>query len=1142
VNPDRFKRVMALFEEILELPAGERTARLTALCGDDGDLRREVESLLDQAGVDDGFLESGSPGEVLREHLESLGGETEQPPTAKKIPARIGPYRILGRLGLGGMGIVYEAEQENPRRRIALKILRTPFLSEQLRSRFERESEILGRLRHPGIAHIYEAGVADTSDGEPVPYYAMELVKGIPLTRYAENHALDARARLALMAKVCDAVEHAHGHGVIHRDLKPDNILVDERGEPRILDFGVARIVDREMAAHSMATATGLLIGTLPYMSPEQVGPRPDRIDARSDVYALGVIAFELLADRLPIDVAGVSIAEAARRIREEDAPHLGAVDRRYRGDVGTIVEKALHKQPRHRYASAAELGLDIRRHLADEPILARPPSGFYQLRKFAQRHRAIVAGVLVAFLALIAGTIVATRQALIAQEERATAVDLQHHAERQAYRAHIAAAATAVESHDMVLARGNLEAVSEALRAWEWRHLHSRLDQSSLAIEAGTAGKHTELRFGEGDGHIGVFASSTVPWVVFKVLLAGDTRPGERFPVGMSRPLLAPPDLLWQVTRSVHFARGESQVEVSDPSGVERAVLRRCGDASEAAYVRRLAPDGGHALLSTAGSVTARLCDLRSGKGGPSFPIPYAWAFALSADGSTVALSPKSDEGSSRVELYSTLNGARVGTLPVPSDDVTDLDLRADGKLVAAGSYNGVLRLWDVQTGLLLAERRGHGGQYIYAVSFSPDGARIATGSSDRTIHLWSADLSGAPGVLHGHTDDVVDVGFSSDGSRLASVDRSGSIRVFDLEDRLAEPEVLRGHGSYVNPVCHSPDGRLIVSGSWDGTVKVWEAATGNELVTLDLRSGVDAELGVTGLAIDTDGARLAVATTRAGVVLLDLVTGDILGSAHPGDRFSAVEFSPDGETLFAGTSWEDLLLLDSRTLEVVGREPFGLPFAWSPDGTRLLLRDSETSLSIRRGQRGPMIARLEPVDDDTSAVAWSPDSKRVVTASADGVVRVWDGWTGNPLGHLGTFTGGVHAARFHPDGTRIAIAGADGVIRLFDPVTREELVQLRGHEAYVFDLSWSPGGDTLVSASGDGTLRLWHTVPRRRRLEFRARWSDLRKEGARLVQDLLGEAGAAGAVAERLRGEAALDPGLRMAALTELLLHESR
>ena len=207
---NRFDRVMAVFEEILEVPPEKRNSRLRDICGEDDDLCTQVESLLEQAAADDGFLETGTPGDVVREHLESLSRENDQQKTEIKLPERIGPYKILGLLGRGGMGTVYEAQQNKPRRRIALKVLRASFLRDEVRARFEQEAQILGRLRHSGIAHVYEAGLTSENDGEPLPYFAMELVEGLPLTAYARGRGLDTRQRLELMAQICDAVEHAH--------------------------------------------------------------------------------------------------------------------------------------------------------------------------------------------------------------------------------------------------------------------------------------------------------------------------------------------------------------------------------------------------------------------------------------------------------------------------------------------------------------------------------------------------------------------------------------------------------------------------------------------------------------------------------------------------------------------------------------------------------------------------------------------------------------------------------------------------------------------------------------------------------------------------------------------------------------------
>ncbi len=325
---------------------------------------------------------------------------------------RLGHYRIVRKIAEGGMGAVYEAEQENPRRTVALKIVRSGFASDELLRRFQHEAQILGRLHHPGIAQVFEAGTAPTPSG-PQPFFAMELVDGEPLTDYAERHRLGVRGRLELMVKICDAVHHAHQKGVIHRDLKPANILVDARGQPKILDFGVARATDSDLRSATLQTDVGQLLGTLPYMSPEQVAADPLELDTRSDVYALGVILYELLAGRRPYDLSAKMIHEAARVIRETDPVPISSIDRVFRGDVEIIVEKALEKDKTRRYASAAELAVDIERHLRDEPIVARPASAIYHLQKFARRNKALVLSASAVFLALVAGLIASRRQAV---------------------------------------------------------------------------------------------------------------------------------------------------------------------------------------------------------------------------------------------------------------------------------------------------------------------------------------------------------------------------------------------------------------------------------------------------------------------------------------------------------------------------------------------------------------------------------------------------------------------------------------------------------------------------------------------------------------------------------------------------------
>lgn len=335
------------------------------------------------------------------------------PSTAKTFPETIGHYRILCLIGEGGMGAVYKAEQDHPRRLVALKVIKAGWASPEMLRRFEQESQALGRLHHPGIAQIFEAGSADTGFGVQ-PFFAMELIQGKPLMEYADRHKLNPRQRLALMIQLCDAVQHAHQRGIIHRDLKPGNILVDEFGKPKILDFGLARATDSDAQA-TRQTGMGELLGTLAYMSPEQVLADPLAVDTRSDVYALGVILYELLAGKMPYTLSR-QLHEAVRTIQQTDAAPLSAVSRVYRGDIETIVAKALEKDKNRRYGSAAALAGDLQRYLDDQPITAKPASTSYQLQKFARRHKALMAGVAAVFVVLVLGIVASTWEAVKAR------------------------------------------------------------------------------------------------------------------------------------------------------------------------------------------------------------------------------------------------------------------------------------------------------------------------------------------------------------------------------------------------------------------------------------------------------------------------------------------------------------------------------------------------------------------------------------------------------------------------------------------------------------------------------------------------------------------------------------------------------
>lgn len=411
-----FQRAEALFKEALIVEPGRRASFVESKCAGDSALHDEVMALLAADSSEAaGALDSGVSG-----HLGDL---------KPRDPTEVGAYSILGRIGEGGMGVVYEARQRRPERTVALKVVRPGVMTRSMLRRFEHETELLGRLSHPGIAAIYDAGIADDR-----PYFAMELVKGEPLTTYAREHHLGTRQRVALMAKVADALQHAHERGVIHRDLKPGNILVQADGEPKILDFGVARATDGDIQTVTLQTDIGQLIGTVPYMSPEQAAGESSEVDTRSDVYSLGVVLYELLAGRLPYAVKDKLVHEAVRVIREDEPTPLSSVNKVFRGDLDTIVGTALEKEKSRRYDSPAALAADLRRYLHNETILARPASTAYQLTKFARRHQLLV-GALAAVLVILVSALVllsvglavvtsqreiARRQVLIAEEVNA--------------------------------------------------------------------------------------------------------------------------------------------------------------------------------------------------------------------------------------------------------------------------------------------------------------------------------------------------------------------------------------------------------------------------------------------------------------------------------------------------------------------------------------------------------------------------------------------------------------------------------------------------------------------------------------------------------------------------------------------------
>lgn len=378
----RWARLQEIFAGALQLPPHERPAFIAAQTAGDNALKSEVESLLrHHESANDTFLTPATP---------PFDRDAPPEPADRLVGQRVDEFTIDRVLAVGGMGTVYAATQDQPRRTVALKVINRVLPSSDVHRRFRFEAEVLARLRHPHIAQVYKAGTVDIA-GVPVPYFALEYVpQARPIHQCAREQNLDPHARLILFAKVCDAVHHGHQRGIIHRDLKPANILIDEAGEPKVIDFGVARATDADVALTTQCTQAGQIIGTMQYMSPEQCDADPHELDTRSDVYALGVILYELMAGVLPYET-GTTLIHAARIIRESPPRPLREVAaQRIHRDIETIIHKSLEKDRDRRYASVADLAQDLRRHLAGEPIEARPPTAWAHAFRWIFRHPAL--------------------------------------------------------------------------------------------------------------------------------------------------------------------------------------------------------------------------------------------------------------------------------------------------------------------------------------------------------------------------------------------------------------------------------------------------------------------------------------------------------------------------------------------------------------------------------------------------------------------------------------------------------------------------------------------------------------------------------------------------------------------------------
>ena len=989
-------------------------------------------------------------------------GETKEEASIGDKVRYFGDYELLEEIARGGMGVVYKARQSNLNRIVALKmILAGQFAGQEDVQRFYTEAEAAAQLDHPGIVPIFEIG-----EHQGQHYFSMGFVDGTSLADEISDGPIDPQRAATLLRDVATAIEYAHQRGVIHRDLKPANILLDQSGQPKVTDFGLAKRIQED----SGLTGTGQILGTPAYMPPEQAAGKADQVGPLADVYSLGAVLYCLLTGRPPFQAA--SPMDTLLQVLQRDVVSPRALVSQVPLDLETICLKCLEKPSLRRYASADALQQELDRFLTGRPIEARPISQPQRLWRWCKRNPALAAlysmsaAVLIAFG--IGGPMVASQQSRLAEQ----AIENQRIAEGNAYAAQMLLAQRHWEDANLVQLNATLDKYNDRpeQQNFEWNYWR-RLAQSDLATFKIHEYPSKQVVFSP-DGSLAASCSSRSArvWEIAtgKVVqnIPHDGNAFESVAISPDGSRLATASdsgsvNIWEIAsgKPILTFRGHSD-------GVESVVFH---------------PDG--RVIASQSPSEVKTWDSLTGTEIQTFPteLSYLNALAFTPDGK--ALTTITLNGTVRIVDWQSGNTRwQQNVLRQSRDNPWDIAISPDGTQLAVALSNHGVSLWDIETGKPTQTLIGHSG-WVMTVAYSPDGKHLASGGYDKTVIVWDVATGQNVRRFRGHQGKLFSLAYSPDGARILSAG-ADSIKMWDVyQDQSSQ--ILNDHSRSIFDLAFSQDGRFLAAVAGN-TVKLWntEIAADNGGFARPLRSFQGGTENLLAVSVSPDNRWLAFAGSDRLIRFYNLQshrTEKTLRGHR--DRINGLAFSPDGKRIASCSRDQTIKLweVDSEKLVMTceGHQDEINSVVFDPSGRFFASASYDQTIKIWNTQTGTVIKTLPGHDGGVIDLDINRDGSRIASAGGDATAKLWDTATGECLKTFSGHSEWVSGVAFSPDETRIATSGRDSTIRLWDVESANEVLSLNAHRDFSTCVAFDPSRNRLASSEADAGIRLWDATP---------------------------------------------------------------